>query len=218
VRIEGTDVFFGGNYGQGEYRERLQRPINSVLALDPGIRAIHMIDQQLQLYLTNPASLFQYAAINRHPFMTRLLYHYFLMKCRQLTGDDKLADALSEHQLYRSLEGEIASVTQKLIDDHQQKKQRYDFLDLILYTSYLPPKISLASAEQVLKNAYQLLHPGGALLLGFPLIESPRGYQAMQDFPLIALRVGFTTNKSRIHAGTSNMANNRLPLFGFFIK
>jgi hypothetical protein len=218
VRIEGDKLYFGGNYGQGEYCEQLNRPVNSVLSLEPGIRAIHIIDEQLRLSLTNPISIFQYATISSYPFIARLLPHYFLSRSRQLTGNETLALTLEKQELYTSIQGEIADVTQNLIKGHLQRNQPCEFLDLVLYTSYLPSRLDVASVPQVLKNVYRLLRPGGALLIGLPLVESAPGRASLKDMMNAASGAGYSEAKSRTHVGTSNMANPRLPVFVFLVK
>jgi hypothetical protein len=218
VRIEGDKLYFGGNYGQGEYCEQLNRPVNSVLSLEPGIRAIHIIDEQLRLSLTNPISIFQYATISSYPFIARLLPHYLLCRSKQLTGSETLALTLEKQELYRSIQGEITDVTQNLIEGHQQRNQPYEFLDLVLYTSYLPSRLEVASARQAMKNVYRLLRPGGALLIGFPLIDAAPGNASITDLMDAAFSAGFLQEKARAHIGTSNMANARIPLFTLFVK
>jgi hypothetical protein len=218
VRIEGDKLYFGGNYGQGEYCEQLSRPVNSVLSIEPGIRAIHIINQQLRLGRTNPMSVFQYATISSYPFIARLLPHYLLCRSKQLTGSETLALTLEKQELYRSIQGEITDVTQNLIEGHQQRNQPYEFLDLVLYTSYLPSRLEVASARQAMKNVYQLLRPGGALLIGFPLIDAAPGNASITDLMDAAFSAGFLQEKARAHIGTSNMANARIPLFTLFVK
>ena len=218
VRIEGNSLFFGGNYGQGEYREQLSHPVHSVLALEPGIRAIHCIDQQLLLAQTKPVAIFQYATINSYPFIARLLPHYCLARSKQLTGSDALALTLEKHDLYKSLQGDIVSVTQNIVEGHRQRNQRPEFLDLVLYTGYLPPRIDVAGLQQVIKNVYQLLRPGGALLLGFPMLEVAPGQVSLKELLDGAFSAGFSQKRARAHIGTSNMANPRIPIFIFLVK
>src|SRR6185437_6863106 len=67
ARIDGAEVVFGGNFGQGEYRERLDDRVNYVLAIEPGIRVMHVIDQQVDL-LTQPAFSYSYICASEQPF------------------------------------------------------------------------------------------------------------------------------------------------------
>ena len=218
VRIEENRLYFGGNYGQGEYCEQLSRTVNSVLALEPGIRAINNIDQLLLLSQIKPVSLFQYATISRYPFIARLLPYYLLAKSKQLAGDETLALTLEKHDVYKSLQGEVADVTQSLVEGHRKRNQPTEFLDLVLYTSYLPPRIDVPSAQQLMKNVYQLLRPGGALLIGLPLMDSMPGLISLKDLMEAAVSAGFLSERGHVHIGTSNVADMRLPLFVFFIK
>ncbi|MBO0798011.1 MAG: hypothetical protein J2P31_04240, partial [Blastocatellia bacterium] len=119
ARIDGADLFFGGKYGQGEYRERMDRPIKHVLALDPGVRAVHTIDQVLRLRANDPASLFRYRTISRRAFIAQLLIEYFRFCSRGSNGETD--------GIYQSLEGDIASVTQTIIDGNRLRKQPDDF-------------------------------------------------------------------------------------------
>jgi len=218
VRIEKNRLYFGGNYGQGEYCEQLNRTVDSILALEPGIRAINNIDQLLLLSQTKPVSLFQYATISSYPFIARLLPHYLLAKSKQLVGDETLALTLEKHDVYKSLQGEVADVTQSLVKEHRKRNQPTEFLDLVLYTSYLPPRIDVPGVQQLMKNVYQLLRPGGALLVGFPLMDSTPGPISLKDLMEAALSAGFLSEHGNVHMGTSNIANARLPLFIFFVK
>lgn len=195
----------------------MKRPINSILALDPGIRATHMIDQQLQCCQTKPADIFQFATISRYSFIAATLTSYLRHKGMQMFGDDVMARSLDEHELYKSMEGEPADVTRSLIDGHRQKRQSTEFLDLVLYTGYLPPKMHKANALQLLKNVYQLLRTGGGLLIGFPPSRIAENV-AFHELLLMADQAGFAKERSRIHIGVSNAANARLPLFAFFEK
>jgi hypothetical protein len=216
VYIEGTDVVFGGNFGQGQYRERLNRPIKSVMAFDPGVRAIHTIDQQLKL--RNDTSLFQYTTINPHPFITRFFSNYVMLKARRLTGNDRLIRAWEAQEIYKHMEGDIATITHAIIEGHRQRKQPCDFLDLVIYTRLIPPRIDRASAQQALRNAYHLLRPGGALLLGFPLTEGAKEHVSMHDLIKMAPLAGFVSGRSRLHAGASSINNPKLPVYGIFFK
>ena len=218
VRIEGADVIFGGNFGQGEYREQLSRPIKYALALDPGIRAIHVINGQLRILATEPASLFQYSVINRHPFIAELLVDYLISRCRQLTGDDQLAHTLIENNAFVTMYGDIATETRHMIEREQQLNQTAGYLDLVIFAHYMLPQIDVTSTQNVLENVYQLLSPGGALLLGFPLVDGPTGRANVMDLMQAAKRSGFSAGPTHIYAGASNMSNLRFPLFSFWVK
>jgi tetratricopeptide (TPR) repeat protein len=218
ARIDGADLFFGGNYGQGEYRERMDRPIKSVLALDPGVRAVHTIDQLLRLRADDPASLFQYTTISRRPFIAQLLTDYFNLSSRRSSGNGRIEPEPEMDEFYRSLEGEIASITQAIIDGNRLHKQPCDFLDIVIYLDLLPPKLDRESAQLLLRNTYTMLRRGGALLLGFPLTNDSEEHVTMLDLAKIATPAGFVSGRSRFHLGTSNLANPDLPVYAFLVK
>ena len=212
--IKGSQVFFGGNYGQREYSHLLPQPIKSVIELDPGVRSLNNLDQLIQLSMRNPTALFQYMTINS-PFMVRLLTSYFSMRCQQISGDGSLEKTLLEHDVYSPIEGDIIAKTQRIIDWRRQRNEPVDFSDLVLYVSYHAPRINLAEAEQVIKNVYQLLRPGGAFLLGFSMTQNAKGYVSAFDLLPLAIKLGFVENQATVHA---DMANARLPLYAFLVK
>jgi tetratricopeptide (TPR) repeat protein len=218
ARIDGADLFFGGNYGQGEYREQMERPIKHVLALDPGVRAIHTIDQLLRLRTNDPASLFHYTTISSHPFIAQLLLEYLRLGDRQTDVNDRLAPELEKDGIYQSLEGDLTVITQMIIDEKRQRKQPADSLDIVIYLDLFPPKLARDSAPLVLSNAYRLLRRGGALLLGFPLTENSEKHITMLELTKMAGLAGFVSGRSRVHIGTSNLAKPDLPVYAFFVK
>jgi len=216
TRVEGNEIVFGGHFGQGEYRERLSRPIKFALDLDPGLRAIQLIDHHVALTIRNPAALFQYTSINRHPFIGHMIVNYLKLKGRQLTGSDELANTLAAREVVLSIEGDLVATTQKLIVGHEQQGRPPEFLDLALYLSYHSPMLDIIQAERLMRNIYHLLAPGGAFLLGFPLVEDMPGKVSFADLERLALLAGFSAGQA--HVGTSNVAHPRLPLYLFFVK
>jgi tetratricopeptide (TPR) repeat protein len=218
ARIDGADLFFGGNYGQGEYREQMERPIKNVLTLDPGVRAIHTIDQLLRLRANDPASLFRYTTISRHPFIAQALLDYLRLGGGQTDLNDRLAAELEKDGIYQSLEGDLTTITQAIIDEKRQRKQSGDSFDIVIYLDLFPPKLARDSAPLVLSNAYTLLRRGGALLLGFPLTENSEKHITMLELTQMAKPAGFVSGRSRVHLGTSNLAKPDLPVYAFFVK
>jgi hypothetical protein len=66
-RIDGEEVSFGGNYDQPGYRERLAGPVKYLLAIEPGMRLMHVIDQRAEL-LARLACCFSFMCAASRPF------------------------------------------------------------------------------------------------------------------------------------------------------
>lgn len=214
--IEGSDVVFGGNHGQNRYREHLLLPIRSVLALDPGVPALNHIDQLVQLCVPKAKQdpLFQYVTINPF-FLADLLTTYFNLRCQQISKDRRLEKLLRERDVFSPIEGDLATATQKMIALRQRRKEPIDCFDVVLYTSYRPPRVPLTDAQQVIKNAYDLLHPGGAFLLGFPMTGNAEGHASGSDLARLALQCGFIPHTARSYV---TIGDSRFPAYTFFIK
>jgi SAM-dependent methyltransferase len=210
ARVERDTVVFGGHFGQGAYHEQLGRPIKRVLDLDPGLGAVNMMDDYLALARREPAAVFQYVTINRYPFLGHLIMNYLKLRGQQLTGNHDLVKGLVTHELVLSIEGDLAVNAQDLAEAVPGK------FDLVLYLSYRASHLAIAQAEPLMRSIYQLLAPGGAVLLGFPLSEVLPGKAAFTDLAEAVLKAGFV--EGRTHIGTSNIANERLPVFLFATK
>lgn len=59
TRIDGRKLVFGGVDGQRTYRERLTGDVKYLLAIDSGLRLMHIIDEQVKL-LARPAFCFTF--------------------------------------------------------------------------------------------------------------------------------------------------------------
>jgi hypothetical protein len=216
ARIENSEVVFAGNYGQDAYRESLNATIRNVLAIEPGVRGVHAIDDQLKL--RGHDDLFRYYAISQHRLMSDFLTFYFVLRARALTGSDALAQAWAQYSLNVSKEGDPAVVTQMVVDANRQLGRKHADLDLALYTGYVSPKLTPKVTQTMMENILWLLRPGGALLIGFPPDATSEGCASMVDLMKIALAAGFPKTRIHAHFGTSNLSNSKLPVYVFFYK
>jgi hypothetical protein len=216
ARIENSEVVFAGNYGQDTYRESLNATIRNVLAIEPGVRGAHAIDDQLKL--RGQDGIFRYYAISQHRLMSDFLTFYFVLRARHLTGSDALAQAWAQYSLSISREGDPAAVTQTIVDANSQLGRKHADLDIALYTGYVSPKLTPKATQIMMENILWLLRPGGALLIGFPSDATSEGCASMVDLMKIALAAGFPKTRMHAHFGTSNLSNSNLPVYCFLYK
>ena len=210
TRIDDYRVYFAGHFGQDEYCEKLARPIRNILAIEPGVHAKHTVDQQLKLY--NSDSLFQYHAVTQNEFIGNFLMGYHVLSAKQVftNYEHELRESM-ERLMFRPFAGQAEKLTREMI-----AANRYSY-DLVVYASYQQPKLDAMASKEVLANAYQLLRPDGALMLGFPT-TSPPGHVSMADLMYMAMAAGFPGHKSRLHIGSSNLSNTNLPGYAFMFK
>jgi hypothetical protein len=216
ARIENSDVVFAGNYGQDTYRESLNATIRNVLAIEPGVRGAHAIDDQLKL--RGQDGIFRYYAISQHRLMSDFLTFYFVLRARHLTGSDALAQAWAQYSLSISREGDPAAVTQTMVDANRQLGRKHGDLDLALYTGYVSPRLTPKLTQAMMENVLWLLRPRGALLIGFPPDATSAGCASMIDLIKMSLAAGFPTTGVHAHCGTSNLSNPKLPFYSFLYK
>jgi hypothetical protein len=216
ARIDKSEVVFGGNYGQDAYRESLGRPIRNVLAIGPGVRGTHAIDDQLKL--RGQPGLFRYHAISQHRLMAQFLVFYLVLRARQLTGNDALVQAWAQSSVSDSKQGDASAVTQTIVEANRGLGQKHGDLDVALYTGYVSPKLTRKSTQPMMANICWLLRPGGALVLGFPPEATAEGRASMIDLMSMALAAGFSKKRPQTHLGTSNMSNPKLPIYTLFFK
>lgn len=218
ARVEGSQVVFGGHSGQGEYREQLDRPVRYLLAVEPGIRLMHVIDQQVEL-LSRPAFSYNYMCLASQPFAAQFLGNYLLLRARQVSGHDQMGEEMIDRGFVILGEGDLAASLARFVDLDRKIGETHGRVDLAFYTGSLLPYLTAEQARRILAHVHFLLRPGGALLIGFPIEPSYPGRLDMNELLAATVAAGFSPNDgSRVHVGTSNLANPGLPVYMFLRK
>jgi len=213
TRVEGDGIYLGGNFGQRAYDERLSHPPTCVLDIAPGLRAVHQMDQIIEIATRNRAAPFQYLTINRHPFPGSVIMNYLKLKGRHLTGSDDLVKLLYEKGQVVCFGGELAVLTQDLINIREQDGDPPGFIDLAFYVSGHPPVIDASEAEALLRNLHRLLALDGMLVMGFPAGESTPGHVSLTELVSLAMRQMFFLTR-----GHTGLPQDRLPTYMVFTK
>jgi hypothetical protein len=216
ARVDGADVVFGGHFGQGEYREHLNEPVKYLMAIEPGIRLMHVIDRQLELMMSG-AFCFTYICVTRHPFTDQFLASYALLRGRELTGSNRAAEAMGDQGFVIPKQGDIAASLRSLIERDRAIGESHGRVDLVFCVGAQMPRFEPREARQMFADIHFLLRPGGALLIGYAA-EPEDARVSGVELSKLATEVGFSGSGSRIHVGMSNLVNPALPVYSFFRK
>ena len=217
ARIDGADVVFGGNFGQKEYREHLDDRVNLVLAIEPGIRVLHVIDQQVDL-LTRPAFSYSYIFASDQPFACQFLANYLMLRADRQSSYIGMRDQMIDRGFVTLAEGDITASLDRFIELDRSLGDTHGRIDVAFFAGSRLPRLSQERARSILEGARFLLRPGGGLLLGFPTQPHEPGQLDRDELAAAAQAAGFTAEGSRIHRGPANVANPRLPLYSFHRK
>ena len=217
ARIDGADVVFGGNFGQKEYREHLDDRVNLVLAIEPGIRVLHVIDQQVD-QLTRPAFSYSYIFASDQPFACQFLANYLMLRADRQSSYIGMRDQMLERGFVTLAEGDITASLDRFIELDRSLGDAHGRIDAAFFVGSRLPRLSQERARRILEGVRFLLRPGGGLLLGFPSEPCEPGQLGRDELTAAAQTAGFTVDRSRIHRGPSNVANPRLPLYSFHRK
>jgi hypothetical protein len=217
ARIDGADVVFGGIFGLDEYREHLDDRVNHVLALEPGIRALHVIDQQVDL-LTRPAFSYSYIFASDQPFACQFLANYLMLRADRQSSYHAMRDQMIDRGFVTLAEGDITASLDRFIELDRSLGDTHGRVDVGLFTGSRLPRLSRERARRILERVHFLLRPGGGLLLGFPAEPREPGQLALDELTAAAQTAGFSAHRSRLHRSPANLANPRLPVYSFCRK
>jgi hypothetical protein len=217
ARIEDGQVVFGGYSGQGEYREPLDGPLTHLLAIEPGIRMMHVLDQQVEL-LCRPARTYTYMNLSSTPFNAQFFASYLNRRTSQVTMYPNMYQEMIDRSFVILAEAEIETSITAFVNHDVEIAEPHGRVDVAFFTGARPPRLARPEAQRIVAGLHFLLRPGGILLIGFPLEPQPTGTVEVQELFEAALLAGFDAGASRVHLGTSNLANPRLPVYGCYRK
>jgi hypothetical protein len=215
ARVDGKDLVFGGIDGQPSYRERLTGHVKYLLAIDPGIRLMHVIDEQVDL-LARPAFCFNFMCVCSRPFASQFLAQYLLLRAQQVSGSRKRGAEMMERGFVIPAEGDIAECLRNFVRRDKDIGQTHGRVDVAFQLGSRLPRLTPPQAQEILRNAHFLLRPGGALLIGFPATPQPPGHISRAELDRCALQAGFA-GTPRLSVGAS-LTSPRLPAYSFFLK
>jgi hypothetical protein len=201
ARIDGADVIFGGSLGQDEYTEHLDDRVNLVLAIEPGVRVMHVIDQQVDL-LTRPAFSFSYIFASDQPFDCQFLANYLMLRADRQSSYLGMHDQMLERGFVTLAEGDITTSLDRFIELDRSLGDTHGRVDVALFAGSSLPRLSQERARRILEGIHFLLRPGGGLLLGFPPEPREPGQLALDELTGAALMAGFTAHGSRTRLGS----------------
>jgi hypothetical protein len=217
ARIDGAEVVFGGNFGQGEYRERLDDRVNYVLAIEPGVRVMHVIDQQVDL-LTQPAFSYSYICASEQPFACQFLANYLTLRTDRQSTYYGMREQMLQRGFMTLAEDDIIASLDRFVELDKSLGDAHGRIDVALFVGTRLPRMDYERVRQILERVHFLVRPGGGLLTGFPMEPHEPGQLSPAELLTAALQAGFTGYGSRTHLGTSNLANHRLPVYSFHRK
>lgn len=215
ARIDGEDLVFGGFDGQPAYRERLAGRVKYLLAIEPGLRLMHVIDQQVEL-LGRPAFCFSYLCVSSRPFAGQFLGRYLFLRAEQASGIRTRGEEMVERGFVIPAEGDIADSLRNFVRLDRQIGETHGRVDVAFHLGSTLPRLTPPQAREILDNAYFLLRPGGALLVGFPATPQPPGHISRAELDRCALQAGFVA-ASRLSVGAP-LSSPGLPVYSFFRK
>jgi hypothetical protein len=217
ARIDGADVVFGGSPGQDEYTEHLDDRVNLVLAIEPGIRVMHVIDQQVDL-LTRPAFSYSYIFASDQPFDCQFLANYLMLRADRQSSYLGMRDQMIERGFVTLAEGDITASLDRFIELDRSLGDTHGRVDVALFVGSRLPRLSQERALRIMAGIHFLLRPGGGLLLGFPAEPREPGQLALEELNGAALMGGFTAHGSRTRLGSSGLASPGMPAYSFHRK
>lgn len=215
--IDGSDVVFGGSYGLDEYREHLDDRVSTVLAIEPGIRVMHVIDQQVDL-LTRPAFSYSYIFASEQSFACQFLANYLMLRAERQSTYIGMRDQMIERGFVTLAEGDITASLDRFVALDRSLGDTHGRVDVALFVGARLPRLSQERAQRILERIHFLVRPGGGLLMGFPLEPRDPGQLGLDELSIAARSAGFTTRSSRIHRSPANLTNPRLPVYSFHRK
>jgi hypothetical protein len=215
ARVEGEDLVFGGVDGQPIYRERLTGPVKYLLAIEPGIRLMHVIDKQVEL-LARPAFCFNFMCVFGRPFASQFLAQYLLLRAEQVSGIRGRGAEMVDRGFVIPAEGDIAERLNDFVRRDEEIGETHGRVDLVFQLGSRLPLLTPPEAQEILRKALFLLRPGGALLIGFPATPQPPGHISRAELDRCALEAGFTRSP-RLSMGAS-LSSPGLPVYSFFQK
>jgi hypothetical protein len=188
-----------------------------VLAIEPGIRVMHVIDQQVEL-LTRPAFSYSYIVTSDQPFARQFLANYLMLRTDRQSTYLRMYDQMIERGFITMADGDIITSLDHFIEIDRSLGDAHGRVDVAFFVGSRLPRLSQERARHILERVHFLVRPGGGLLLGFPMEPQQPGQLALEELNNAALMAGFTGYGSRIHLGTSNLADPRLPVYAFHRK
>lgn len=215
AKVDGKDLVFGGIDGQPTYRERLAGPVKYLLAIDPGIRLMHVIDEQVEL-LARPAFCFNFMCVCGRPFASQFLAQYLFLRAQQVSGIRGRGAEMVDRGFIIPAEGDIAVCLRNFVRRDREIGQTHGRVDVVFQLGSRLPRLTPPQAQEILRNAHFLLRPGGALLIGFPASPQPPDHISRAELDRCALQAGFA-GSSRLSVGAS-LISPRLPVYSFFRK
>jgi hypothetical protein len=215
ARVDGKDLVFGGIDGQPTYRERLAGPVKYLLAIDPGIRLMHVIDEQVEL-LARPAFCFNFMCVCSRPFASQFLAQYLFLRAQQVSGIRERGAEMVDRGFIIPAEGDIAECLRNFVRRDREIGETHGRVDVVFQLGSRLPRLTPPQAQEILRNAHFLLRPGGALLIGFPASPQPQDHISRAELDRCALQAGFA-GSSRLSVGAS-LTSPRLPVYSFFRK
>jgi hypothetical protein len=215
ARVDGKNLVFGGIDGQPTYRERLTGHVKYLLAIDPGIRLMHVIDEQVEL-LARPAFCFNFMCVCSRPFASQFLAQYLLLRAQQVSGIRNRGAEMVDRGFVIPAEGDIAECLGNFVRLDKEIGETHGRVDVAFQLGSRLPRLTSPQAREILQNAHFLLRPGGALLIGFPATPQPPGHISRAELDRCALQAGFA-GSSRLSVGAS-LTSPRLPVYSFFRK
>lgn len=215
ARVDGKDLVFGGIDGQPTYREHLTGHVKYLLAIDPGLRLMHVIDQQVEL-LARPAFCFNFICVFGRPFASQFLAQYLLLRAEQVSGIRKRGAEMVDRGFVIPAEGDIAECLRNFVRRDKEIGETHGRVDAAFQLGSRLPRLTPPQAREILGNVHFLLRPGGALLIGFPSTPQPPGHIARAELDQCALQAGFVGNP-RLSVGAS-LTSPRLPVYSVFRK
>lgn len=215
ARVDGKDLVFGGIDGQPTYREHLTGHVKYLLAIDPGIRLMHVIDEQVEL-LARPAFCFNFMCVCGRPFASQFLAQYLLLRAHQVSGIRERGAEMVDRGFVIPAEGDIAECLRNFVRRDKEIGETHGRVDVAFQLGSRLPRLTPSQAQEILRNAHFLLRPGGALLIGFPATPQPPDHISRAELDRCALQAGFASTP-RLSVGAS-LTSPRLPVYSFFRK
>jgi hypothetical protein len=172
------------------------------------------VHQQVDL-LTRPAFSYSYIFTSDQPFACQFLANYLMLRAERQSSYLGMRDQMIERGFVTLAEGDITESLDRFIALDRSLGDTHGRIDVAFFVGTRLPRLGQEQTRRILERIHFLLRPGGGLLLGFPAEPREPGQLALEELIGAAVMAGFTGHGSRIHLGTSNLANPRLPVYSF---